>query len=359
MYDIIIIGAGPAGSTLARLLAQDKNNLYKIALIDRRSLNLQTIKGPNKACGGLLSPAAQAMLGKLNLTVPLNIMESPQFFKVRTLDFDNQLERTYQRFYYNLDREKFDRYLFSLIPNSVQFYMSQLVKTINRQEDHWCITLGDKNATQLLGKFIVGADGANSLVRRSLQPPNLKTPKQYISIQKWYSSKDNQPYYTGIFDRDITDYYGWTIQKSDALIVGAAIPITEDAHAKYNLLAQKLSTYLGLDLTQPLKVEGAFIERSKSLKHLNFKLKGLNLALIGEASGATSPTSAEGYSYAMDTAQKLALALQEGLEGAELRYHKSCGSIRRNIAFKHLKSPGMYSVPIRKWVMKSGLTALE
>ena len=47
-YDIVIIGGGPAGATLARLLNFEK---FKVLLVDGS-------KDEAKVCGGLLSGAA-------------------------------------------------------------------------------------------------------------------------------------------------------------------------------------------------------------------------------------------------------------------------------------------------------------
>jgi len=58
VYDIVIIGAGPAGSNFARLIS-DK---YKVLLVDKRDMgngNPKNKKG--KCCGGLLAPDAQKM----------------------------------------------------------------------------------------------------------------------------------------------------------------------------------------------------------------------------------------------------------------------------------------------------------
>ena len=51
-YDIIVIGAGPAGSTFCRLI----DARYKVLLIG---------KADSKPCGGLLSPDAQYELDNL------------------------------------------------------------------------------------------------------------------------------------------------------------------------------------------------------------------------------------------------------------------------------------------------------
>lgn len=117
MYDIAIVGAGPAGANLARLIG-DK---YKVLIIDKRDLeNDNPGQHANKCCGGLLAPDAQKMIAKMGLGIPKDILVDPQLFAVRTIDLTNNLERFYQRFYYNMDREKFDRWMVSLIPDSVE-----------------------------------------------------------------------------------------------------------------------------------------------------------------------------------------------------------------------------------------------
>ncbi len=114
-YDIAIIGAGPAGATLARLLSKQ----YRILLLDRRDLLDGDNETREKCCGGLLAPDAQKILGRLGLAVPTGVLVDPQLFLVRTIDFDNQIERFYQRFYFNMDRKRFDEWLVSIIPDHV------------------------------------------------------------------------------------------------------------------------------------------------------------------------------------------------------------------------------------------------
>ena len=110
MYDIAIIGLGPAGATVSRLLSKK----YKILALDRKNDNI------SKCCGGLLSPDAQKILASFDLCLPKDVLASPQIFSVRTIDFDNNLERNYQRFYLNMDRAKFDKWLSSLIPECLK-----------------------------------------------------------------------------------------------------------------------------------------------------------------------------------------------------------------------------------------------
>jgi len=63
MYDVAIIGAGPAGATLARLIGRQ----YRVLLVEKRRLDGPQTFSLGKCCGGLLAPDAQAMLSRLGL----------------------------------------------------------------------------------------------------------------------------------------------------------------------------------------------------------------------------------------------------------------------------------------------------
>ena len=88
VYDITIIGAGPAGANLARLVGQG----YKVLLIDKRNLNESNYKAA-KCCGGLLAPDSQKMIASLGLGIPKDILVDPQLFAVRTIDLSADMER--------------------------------------------------------------------------------------------------------------------------------------------------------------------------------------------------------------------------------------------------------------------------
>ena len=108
MYDMIIVGAGPAGATLARGLGRR----YRVLLVDKRNFDSEAKRDSReKSCGGLLDPSAQKALTRLNLALPKSVLASPQVFAIRAIDLDNQMERYYQKQYVNVDRVEFDRWL--------------------------------------------------------------------------------------------------------------------------------------------------------------------------------------------------------------------------------------------------------
>jgi flavin-dependent dehydrogenase len=82
------------------------------------------------------------------------------------------------------------------------------------------------------------------------------------------------------------------------------------------------------------------------------------IALLGEAAGWISPSSAEGLSYAFRSALMLADALRRSPDGFEKRYREKTRQLRKNIFFKNLKSIFIFNPVLRKMIMRAGLQSM-
>lgn len=353
MYDIAIIGAGPTGATLARLIGKK----YKILLTDKRPLNQPTPENSlGKCCGGLLAPDAQKMLGYLGLGLPKHVMVEPQLFVVRTIDLYNKLERYYQRHYINIDRDRFDEWLVSLVPSCVDIRTRCRFVKYQKENMRYKVFfhMRGKEYTEY-AKIIIGADGANSRVRRQTIKRRQK-PKAYISIQEWIKADNILPYFSAIFDPAITDFYGWIIPKQDQMIIGAAFSPFRGARDKFKLLKKKLRDY-GFCFEKVEKKHAALVLRPMKMNQ-PCNGKG-DIILVGEAGAWISPSSAEGLSYAFKSAEILADVLLHSKENALKRYNQKMKKMRFNILLKNVKSPFMYSSWLRHKVMTLGLQAMD
>ena len=345
MYDIVIVGLGPAGSTFARLL--DKN--LKVLILDKKDPDDDN--SFKKPCGGLLAPDAQKSLARFGLTLPSDVLVAPQIFAVKTIDTKSDLIRHYQRFYINLDRHKFDLWLGSLIPKSFEKISHSTCLAVEKQENGYCVRFTANGEEKTVNtRYIVGADGANSVLRKVLYKRN-RIPT-YISIQEWYREEHSVPFYSSIFDPQITDSYCWSCSKDDNFIIGGAFPI-KTAKKKMKLLKEKLASKHGFIFGEMLKTEACLVLRPRWFS--DFCTGKGGAFLIGEAAGFISPSSLEGLSYAFDSAYQLSRAFNSSKKSTNLNasYKRKTFKIRLKLILKHLKSPFMYWSWLRYLVMKS------
>ena len=353
MFDLAIIGAGPAGATLARLIGKR----YRVLLVDKRSFSdVPRPFSASKCCGGLLAPDAQRMLSELGLGLPKRVLQEPQLFVVKAIDIQQRLERYYQRHYINMDRQNFDSWLLSMVPSNVDTRINCRFKSYSSEEGFFKLKFvhGDRNYVEK-AKILIGADGASSIVRLQTSHGSF-IPRKYIAVQEWVESSDSLPYFMCIFDRKITDYYSWTIPKGDYLVIGAALQPKEKTSEKFRLLKETLRSN-GFQFGKTAWREGAYILRPMRTKYL---LTGKDrIAFLGEAAGWISPSSAEGISYAFRSARALAEALHTTPDGFEKRYRKKTRNLRRNISLKIMKSHFIFNPTLRRIVMKSGLQSVK
>lgn len=352
MYDVAIIGAGPGGSTLARLIGKD----LRVLLIDRRPLaGPADRRFPSKCCGGLLAPDAQEVIGRMGLGLPRSVLAGPQLFAVRTIDLEHGTERFYPRHYINVDREAFDRWLLSLVPGDVDVRVQCNMRSCERKDEAFEIALSQSGKEyREQARVVIGADGAFSGVRRTFFG-HMPEPRRYVAIQDWFHVPEAQPYYGAFFDRNLTDFYCWSIPKDGCLIVGAALEPGPQAIARFEQLQAGLRA-LGFPLEKAERREGAYLLRPQRLSQVVTGRDGV--ALVGEAAGWISPSSAEGISYAFRSALALGRSLEPGLDGFEGRYRGLTRSLRTEIMLKWAKSPFMYVPWMRKAAMASGLLSL-
>ncbi|WP_316676670.1 FAD-binding protein [uncultured Tolumonas sp.] len=350
-FDIAIIGAGPAGATLARCLGPDRS----VLLVDRRDLEDPEPRA-RKACGGLVAPDAQAMLARFGLGLPREVLAGPQLFVVRTLDLPVRLERSYQRFYINIDRERFDRWLVSLVPGNVTRSFGSELVGLQRGDDGFRLSLRQGGRiTEVSTRVLVGADGARSKVRGLLAPRWPHAPGTYLAVQEWYEADPVPPHFSVAFDPALTDFYGWTIPKDGSLLLGVALAPGPDAGARFQAFRARLAEH-GFAFGRRLHREAHPILRPRLLT--GSPPGPGNLLLIGEAGGFISPSSAEGFSYAFRSAWAAAEVLNGGLEAAAMRFGRAAAPIRRDLRAKCLKAPFMYVPPLRRLVMASGIRHL-
>src|SRR5574341_1532560 len=156
-YDVIIAGAGPAGSTCA----------YECAKRGLRALLLDRDRFPRKKpCGGAV--AGQA-LAHLDFPLPEELIEQECFGAIVRIGGHRIAVRSDTRIAVLVSRDRFDSFLAEkAVQAGAVFHQEEKVIEIVPLGD-FVEVMTDRAAYR--ASYLVGADGVHSVVARSVRPP--------------------------------------------------------------------------------------------------------------------------------------------------------------------------------------------
>lgn len=347
-YDIVVIGAGPAGANFARLIDTTR---YRVLIVDGS-------QGREKVCGGLLSPDAQDMLARYDISLPKDILVSPQLFSVRTIDLRDGYTRYYRRNYMNVSRERLDAFLAGMIPSGVERIKARC-RDVRRVPDGFEVVFAGEYEQTVCCRYVIGADGAGSVVRRTVYPD--ASIERYTAIQQWFDAGEENPYYSCVFDSKTSPGCSWIFFKDGSLVFGGAFA-AQGSREAFEAQKRRL-VELGIVpqhiFDTPTRTEACQVCRPHLSHGVCFGKDGAYL--IGEAAGLISPSSFEGISYALHSGQLLAEAfgVKDNERCITSRYRHSAAKLRRKVHLKCIKRPFMYQPTLRRLVMKSGLMSVN
>ncbi|MCA1469249.1 NAD(P)/FAD-dependent oxidoreductase [Bradyrhizobium sp. IC3195] len=212
-FDVIVIGGGPAGSTIAWALARQG---VRVAVIER------AIFPREKVCGDFVEPAGVRLLERMGVSEAMKVaslspITSTRIYFGPKLGFRGdipyyQTEHGLPPHGFVVPRHILDQHLLDRAQAvSAKLYGGYAVGGI-RREDGWIyVTARAKNAgVTLKSRLIVGADGAESFVARAFKLES--SNRAHISVaQRAYvegvSVQNGEA--TVWFDEDIVPGYGW------------------------------------------------------------------------------------------------------------------------------------------------------
>lgn len=287
MYDVIVVGAGPAGALLAYLLA---GKGLRTLLLDKAELPRY------KPCGGGLPY-------KTVKSIPFAIdpvLEVQAEGGVVTYQGRQYLKTAFERpFGWLVMRDRFDHFLVEqAVTAGAELISGRGVDAVEQDATGVTAITGGEN---FRASLLVGADGVNSIVARSSGiMPNRQTgvaieaevavPEQALREQGAYVTFDFSALPRG---------YGWIFPKSDHLSVG----IFRSAPGKVQDIRQKLEFFMD---SMPVLRERRMIGGRGHLIPLGGKNNRLHkgrILLVGDAANLADAWIGEGIYYALQSAR--------------------------------------------------------
>lgn len=297
MFDCIVVGAGPAGTSAA----------YHLAAKNRSVLVIDKAAFPRKkTCGGGVSPAIA---------------------KLFDFDFAPVIERTVSKVKYTwkmddpmeiqlkgitpmwmVQRDKFDNFLIErAVEKGVEFKDSLEVTGIELQGDIWQI---NTNHGDFSAKYLIAADGANSKVAEWLGcAAAQKVPAASLEVPGEVSDRRSD---MAFFDfGSVKNGFMWCFPKADGYSFSAAF--VRNRQGKPEELKQQLTNYAAkFDLDTS---NAEYKEHQLNLWQEDRPLHSDRALIIGEAAGIVDPLIGEGIRPAMFTGVAAAEAIDKALNG--------------------------------------------
>jgi geranylgeranyl reductase family protein len=352
-FDVVVVGAGPSGTAAAYRL---KRHGYRVLLVDRQQFPRV------KPCGGGISikalklmpwsvaPVLQRAVKKLDMGIHTSTLD-----RVETYETDGYI-CTFAV------REDFDRFNFEkTIEAGVEFERSGELSDIDERTSHVQIMLGGRSVTT---RYLIGADGANSTVRRLLKGGSYFYRGFAIEGLVDYALIGAEPAAEFIFGK-VENGYGWLFPKRDHVNVGI---YTWDSNV--SLSKEQLRDYamerIGTDM-----IEGV-VGFPIGFGGRNYAPNRERVLLVGDAAGFAEPLLGEGIHNALKSGQAAASAIISFDSGAtqslRLAYKKEldpiysdlvrCDDLKR-FFYSNLEGIGYGALksPISKTVLMRGFAA--
>ncbi len=314
-YDLLVVGAGPAGSMVAQIVAKDN---YKVLLIDKKS-----VIGEPVQCAEYVP----ALLSK-EISIPAECIANE--IKSLVLHAPNKKIYQFSAPGYILNRLLFDKWLaINAIKNGAELWLN--TKFI-KFTDGYAILQRQNTTVKIKAKIIVGADGPSSAVRKAI---NEKNEDYVIAYQQEFPLVNAMDYTDVYFDKRFFGGYAWLFPKRHSANVGLGIKLKSKSGSE----VKKVFAFFVKNLIKEKKIFSHPITTTNGLIPVGGPIKSVkkNIILVGDAAGQTHPITGAGISQAIICGKLAAQAIIKTLKSKDandLSYYESAWN---NLYYDELK----------------------
>jgi geranylgeranyl reductase family protein len=327
VWDAIIVGAGPAGCACA----------YDLASAGKSVLLLDKAEFPRKkACaGGLTSKTVHA----LRYSIEPVVRQVVRSIVLETRDSSRIPVHGSRTICVMTVREELDAFcLKKTIEAGAGFQRISRIEAIDEGTDEVTITMQD---AVMRGRFLVGADGANSEVRRLTGDESWFRKAFAIEANVRRSGEKEDL----VFDfAPVASGYGWVFPKRDHVNVGLYSLSSDEKLNRDRLSFYIASRYGSSALTED------FIGQYAGFGAAQHHIERNRVFLVGDAGGFVDLLTGEGICGAVLSGQAAAAAITSDLEKkttAKETFIRLTENLRKNLHIAEHIAGSFYANPQR------------
>lgn len=301
-YDVTIIGGGPAGTTAA--ISCNRLGL-KTLLVEKGQRNRQ------KTCGGVLPRICSDLIKEtIGAPIPEHVMSEPNSLGLYYVPPSGRKNSGSMKNYtlLSVDRASFDQWLRdSALEEGVEVrYETRFQGFI--EGDVIQVSLNGTNSTQTSTKYLIGADGVQSMVREQLIGPEKRIA--YVFQEKVDASGDFEDNFYAFLCEDISPTYGYLIPKKGHIKIGIGLPEPYLKSSTAHMLRFKKWLTEEFEFRQHTIISRDVWGIPYSYCHMGKN----NVLLAGDAAGFCNAFSGEGIRHAIDSGAAVGYAIESDLE---------------------------------------------
>ncbi|MDE7293478.1 MAG: NAD(P)/FAD-dependent oxidoreductase, partial [Oscillospiraceae bacterium] len=320
MYDVIVIGAGPAGCTAAKTLAERG---CKVLLTEK-------FKMPRyKSCSGqLIKKSAELVREHFGEDVPAAVMCEPRAVGGMILTNDKGKIYRFEQDGFNVWRSGFDKWLADKAGQAGAEVRDGMTAVSCGEGDGYVevIFKGEKQCRER-AKYVIDCEGAAGVIRRKLTGEKLRYIMTYQTFD--YGSVDlDERYFYAYLQPELSEYDAWFNVKDNMLVLGVAVKDFSKAEYYYGRFTAYMKERHGLRIDKQVKTDKWIMPYIRPGCDIVYGVGRVLFA--GEAAGFLNPMG-EGISAAVESGFLAAMAVADNFDDTE----KICENYRESAAGLH------------------------
>lgn len=333
MYDVIVVGAGPAGSTASKMLAESG---YKVLMVEK-------FKMPRyKSCSGqLIKKSIDLILLYYGEDVPEQVMCLPHENRGMVFTDVKGKEYRFEQPGYNVWRSVFDKWIADKAKEAGAEIRDETSAISCEEKDGTVsVVLKSEESYTVQAKYVIDCEGVVGLLKKQL----IKRELQHITTYQTYNNGTinlDFHYFYAYLQPELSEYDAWFNVKDNQLVLGVSVKDNSKVELYYSRFIDYLKREHGLNITEQLKKDKWLMPHIKPGCNVDYGVGRIFFA--GEIAGFLNPMG-EGISTAMESGYCIAQAITNNFDNLEKVYVE----YKRGV-------DGLHGYMKRQWSLVAGM----